>query len=170
MRRVKRIDGRANRSRLFTVSIIATGIIIVLAVFVLAIPSLTRSGKIESRLGPSTFDAGSATKRARTIADAGPLLFSDVTSGDRDIWLQHTGSSAAEGWLAFDARKPGTGRECTLTWDPDNSVFEDPCTGTEVSADGAGLVHYDVTVNDDEHVIIDLRSGDGSSEGSDQAP
>jgi hypothetical protein len=60
----------------------------------------------------------------------------------------------------FDARRPGTGRECTLRWQPGTDSgegsFVDPCDGTIVPADGGGLPHYDVEVNDDGTLIVDL--------------
>ncbi len=170
MSRIEKLGDRNLRSLMFTVGTLVAGILIVLIVFVLAVPSMTRSGTIQPKLGSTTFDAGSAKNRARTIAEAGPLLFSDVASGDRDIWLQHTGPSDTKGWLAFDARRSGTSRDCTLTWDVDGRFFSDPCNGEKVSADGSGLTHYSVTVNDDDHVIIDLRSEAESTATTDQEP
>ena len=132
---------------------------LVLALFVVAIPGLTESGKVEVQLGPERFDAGPADARAAEVAERGPILLADVAGNQRDVFLQHTGSDAAVGWLAFDARKPGTTRECTLEWQVDTSAFVDPCDDSVVDARGEGLTQYSVEVSDDGYVIVDLREG-----------
>jgi len=159
--------GRSPRSMVLAVAGMVAGIILVLVVFVVAIPSLTESGKVEVKLGPDTFDAGQADQRAPSIERDGPLLFSDVASGQRDVYVQHLGDDVATGWLAFDARRAGTDRSCTLHWNRDTSVFNDPCDGSTVPADGEGLVHYPVEVTKDGNVVVDLnaarRSGGDAS-------
>lgn len=137
---------------------VALGIVLVLVLFVFAIPSLTESGTVEVRLGTDTYDAGGAEARARNIAEGGPLLFSDVSSGDRDIFLQHLGDDPATGWSAFDARRPGRGRDCTMEWQTATRTFRDPCDGTEIPADGEGLLSYPVTITDKGKVVIDLSA------------
>lgn len=158
---------RTPRSIILGVAGIAVGVILVLVLFVVAIPSLTESGRVEVRLGSDTYDAGAASARARNIADDGPLLFSDVSSGNRDIWLQHLGDDESTGWSAFDARRPGTGRECTLEWRSGSRDFRDPCDGTIITADGAGLLSYEVTVTDKGKVVVDLTpESDGADSSS----
>lgn len=163
---------RTSRSVVLAVVGIAVGVALVLVLFVVAIPSLTESGTVEVKLGSDTYDAGSASARAENIADGGPLLFSDVSSGKRDIYLQHVGDDDATGWSAFDARRPGQGRNCTLVWQAASNDFRDPCDGTLVPADGTGLTSYPVTVTDKGKVVIDLNpdadepdSGSPSTEG-----
>jgi len=148
---------RTSRSVVVAVAGIAIGIALVLLLFVVAIPSLTESGTVEVKLGSDTYDAGSATARAQNISDGGPLLFSDVSSGKRDIYLQHIGDDVATGWYAFDARRPGQGRDCTLSWQASLSNFRDPCDGAVIAADGTGLLSYPVTITDKGKVIVDLR-------------
>jgi hypothetical protein len=148
---------RSARSVVMAVAGVAVGIVLVLLVFVVAIPSLTESGTVEVKLGSDTYDAGSATARAENISDGGPLLFSDVSSGNRDIYLQHIGDDIATGWYAFDARRPGQGRDCTLSWQAPLSNFRDPCDGATIAADGTGLLSYPVTITDKGKVIVDLR-------------
>jgi hypothetical protein len=109
------------------------------------------------KLGSDTYDAGSATARAENISDGGPLLFSDVSSGNRDIYLQHIGDDVTTGWYAFDARRPGQARNCTLSWQASLSNFQDPCDGATIAADGTGLLSYPVTITDKGKVIVDLR-------------
>lgn len=145
---------RNTRSIVLGIAGLAAGIIAVLALFVIAIPSLTESNQIEVRLGDDVFVAGNAEARAIAIAADGPILLADVASGDRDVYLQHLGDNPDEGWMVFDARRPGTSRDCTLVWS--DGEFTDPCDGTTVAADGGGLNSYRVEVDDDDRVIIDL--------------
>jgi hypothetical protein len=147
---------RTSRSVVLAVAGVAVGIILVLGLFVVAIPSLTESGTIEVQLGSDTYDAGGAASRSENIRDGGPLLFSDVSSGNRDIYLQHIGDDIESGWFAFDARRVGQSRNCTLEWRPAESNFRDPCDGTVVAADGAGQPSYPVTITDRGKVVIDL--------------
>lgn len=130
------------------------GLVLVLVLFVLAIPSLTEQERIEVRLGDDVFAAGNATRLAAQVAEGGPILLPDVANGGRDVYLVHLGDDPSEGWLVFDARRPGAGRECTLRWS--GSDFEDPCDGQRVPADGSGLVAYDVSVDEDNRVVVDL--------------
>ncbi len=148
---------RTSRSVVMAVAGVALGIVLVLLLFVVAIPALTESGKVEVKLGSDTYDAGSASARAQNIADGGPLLFSDVSSGKRDIFLQHVGDDVTTGWYAFDARRPGQARNCTLSWQPSLSNFRDPCDGATITSDGTGLPAYPVTITDKGKVIVDLR-------------
>jgi len=145
---------RSPRSLLIGVLGLVIGIALVLALFVLAIPSLTEQNRIEVRLGDDVFVAGNATDLAEAIATDGPLLLADVASGDRDVYLQHTGTDPNSGWLVFDARRGGTGRECTLTWA--DGAFTDPCDNGTVDASGTGLRAYEVSVDDEGNVVVDL--------------
>lgn len=145
-----------------TIALVAISIVIVLvlggALFLIALPSLNESGKVEVKLGTDTFNAGNKELRADAIRQAGPILLPDVASGQRDVYLQHTGDSLDKGWLAFDARKPGQGRACTLRWQADSADFRDPCDGSTVPADGTGLVQYPVSVTETNDVVIDLNA------------
>jgi hypothetical protein len=136
---------------------VIVGIVLLLVVFVFAIPSLTESGTVKVQLGSDTFDAGLASKRADAVRRDGPILFSDVASGQNDIYLQHLGDDDTAGWLAFDARRTGASRDCTLGWDADAGHFADPCDGTVVPADGEGLRQYQVVVTEGGTVIINLN-------------
>lgn len=149
---------RDTRSLLFAVGTLFVGIAVLLVVFIVAIPSLSRSGRVESRIGPGVFDAGPADQRAAAIADGGPLLFSDVATGQLDIWLQHVGQDPGSGWVAFAARRDGTSRDCTTRWDPYTATFTDPCDGTEIPPDGSGLTHYRVEVDADGYIAIDFKT------------
>jgi hypothetical protein len=99
------------------------------------------------------FELGKATDYARTIARDGPLLFPDPQGRSRDIYIQHLGEGA---WVAFEARVTGAPRTCVVKWEAGPRHFVDPCDGRTFPADGAGLVHFPTTVNDDGKVVVDL--------------
>ena len=89
------------------VSGLVFALVLVLLVFIFAIPNLTSSGKVEPHLGPERFDAGLAPDRAAEIAERGPILLPDVAGNARDVFIQHLGPDPYSGWLAFDARQTG---------------------------------------------------------------
>jgi hypothetical protein len=162
---VREARTRTPRSIILAVSGVALGLILVLVLFIFAIPSLTESGKVEVKLGADTYDAGSASSLARSISSAGPLLLPDVSGGARDVYLQHLGDDEATGWYAFDARRPGQTRDCSLGWQADSAEFRDPCDGTIVGADGSGLLSYRVTVSESGRVVVDFSAAGGSTAG-----
>jgi hypothetical protein len=152
---VKPTSTRNARSVVLAVLGVVVGLGLVIALFVFAIPSLTESNTTQLQLGSDRFAAGAAADRSRTIAASGPILFPDVAGNQRDIYLQHLSDDPATGWLAFDARRPGTDRTCTLEWTGDG--FRDPCGGPDVPPDGQGLVQYTVEVTDDGALRIGFR-------------
>ena len=113
---VREARTRTPRSIILAVAGVAIGLILVLVLFIFAIPSLTESGKVEVKLGSDTYDAGSASSLARSIASAGPLLLPDVSGGARDVYLQHLGDDDTTGWYAFDARRSGQTSEQLRVW------------------------------------------------------
>ena len=141
---------------------LTAGIVAVLALFVVAIPSLTEENKVSVQLGDDRFDFGPAAARADAIDRDGPVLLPDVASGQREIWVQHLGDDPEAGWLVFDARRADAGRECPLVWVGADEHFVDDCTGEVVPADGDGLRQYSVEVVDGV-VFIDLRTSTGTS-------
>jgi hypothetical protein len=114
-------------------------------------------GDVEIRLGDERFDAGPAEVMAREIAESGPILYSDVSGGERDILLGHDGADPGSGWVAFAARGPGSERDCYLEWMPDTEILVDTCTGERYPPDGSGLTQYPVEVVDG-NVIVDLNA------------
>ena len=158
-----------------TVVIMAVSAVIVavgvLAFVLLSVPRLTETSPVEVRLGSEPFDAGFATRQAEAIATEGPILYSDVAGGERDIYVQHVGEDPRSGWYAFDARRTGAGRACTLGWDAASRQFEDPCDGAAVDERGTGLTQFAVEGSGpegDERVVVDLRTtveGVGQPEG-----
>jgi hypothetical protein len=129
---------------------------------------LTSSGSTKVRLGDDEFEVGeAATLAARIDADDAPLLFQDLlVGGSRDIYVHHVGVNAEVGWVAFDARVPGTARECTLEWDGARDLFVDPCTDETFPPDGGGLPHYPIRVTDDGALIVDLTPQGAPGQGT----
>lgn len=127
---------------------------------VLLIPQLIRAEAVETKLGDSLFEAGDPDNISNAIArDGVPILFPDPV-GSRDIYLQHLGDDPLVGWYAFDARRPGASRDCSLVWQP-AGWFVDPCEdGVEFDSIGTGLPSYEVTI-DNDLLFVDLR-GDSS--------
>jgi hypothetical protein len=151
---VQQRKARDARSPVLAIGGLAFGVVLLLVVFVYAIPHLTESGSIRVNTGPASLDLGNARVKAELVADDGPFFFADPTGGSRDIFVQHIGADPLTGWTAFDARRPGTGRGCTLQWA--RGVFTDPCDGTTVPADGDDLRRYPVHVDKDEQLTVVL--------------
>ncbi|CAN5744775.1 hypothetical protein BH24ACT3_BH24ACT3_01510 [soil metagenome] len=112
---------------------------------------------VEVRLGDDRFPLGSAEARAESIAEDGPTIYSDVASGDRDIYVQHLGEDPAEGWLAFAASPPGKARDCFLRWQAEQEEFT-YCYGETYPADGGDLPSYPVEVTEDGELFVDLNA------------
>lgn len=126
---------------------------------VVLMSQLANSGSVDVQLGDDVFEAGDAENRAESVERDGPVLFPDVAGGSRDIYLNHLSDDPLEGWVAFDARRPGAARECTLRWQADAQVFTDPCEeGVVIDADGGGLPRYEVTVTDDGDLEVDIAA------------
>jgi hypothetical protein len=114
------------------------------------------SGKAEvSTLGDKDFWAGNADRlAARIVKDKRPFLIPDASPNrERDIYLQHIGTSDSAGWLAISAGP----RKCSLQWDPQDLQFVDPCTGATHPADGSDLTRYRTYVEGNA-VYVDLRT------------
>ena len=114
--------------------------------------------KVDVWLGDDTFADLDANRTASRIASSGPVLFSDVSGNrTRDIYVQHLGDDPKQGWLAFDARRPGAERKCYVEWKAAERHFVDRCDGAIFAADGAGLTQYAASVNDAAKVVINLN-------------
>lgn len=126
-----------------------------LAIGIVAVSLGQRSGRLV--LGDLDFGSLRTDSMAAEITENGPILWPDVGSGDRDIWLQHIGDDPAVGWAAFDARPVGAARECNTRWNAAAGVFEDGCDPTVTyPADGAGLPQIPVYLNGRE-LIVDIN-------------
>lgn len=141
-------------------ALLVAGIGVVVAIgLAFAMSVLANRGTVSVNLGDDVFDAGDAEDLAESIAEENhPVIFSDVAGGTRDIIVQHLGDQLKQGWYAFDARPPGTSRDCSLEWQPEEQHFIVPCSDEVYPADGAGLPQYPVIVTDDGDVEVDLRN------------
>ena len=121
---------------------------------------LTSGGETKVRLGDDEFEVGKVDSLAPRVERDGPLLFQDLLiGGTRDIYVNHVGAKDDVGWVAFEARVPGSDRKCTLVWDNDTEIFTDPCTNETFPPDGGDLPHYPTRVTDDGDLIVDLTPG-----------
>lgn len=132
------------------------GIAVIAAVVIgaIAIELGTRSNTLV--LGDTNFGSINADNMAAEIDENGPILWPDIASGTRDIWLQHLGDDPATGWVAFDARPPGTPRDCAVQWSITERTFTDPCTDTVYPEDGSGLPAIPVYI-DGRTLVIDIN-------------
>ena len=103
---------RARRAVVVGAAGVAVGLALIAAVVWLA----GSSGQVEVRLGDRDFRDLDAARISAEIAERGPVLFSDVAGGSRDIILQHLGDDPESGWLAFEARRSGQDRRCFFQW------------------------------------------------------
>jgi hypothetical protein len=134
-----------------------SGVVIAGALFVF-VSWLAGSGGVEVQLGDDEFEDLQTDRIAAEIDDGGPILFSDVAGGSRDIILQHLGDELTEGWYAFDAQRPGAPRDCFFEWQPEQELFVDTCDGTELPPDGGDQPRYEIYFEDDgETLIVDLN-------------
>lgn len=134
--------------------LLAVGLAVGLLLLVLFVAG--EGGDVEVRIGDETFQAGEVGRISREIADRGPILYSDVGGGTRDIYLQHIGDDPETGWYAFDAREPGAPRDCFLQWRPESRDFVAGCDPDVVFDEvGTGLPQYEVTVSGGE-VVVDI--------------
>jgi len=138
--------------------VVAVLVLATIGLVVLAL-SLAQRGTVQVRLGDERFDAGQVERISPEIADRGPILYSDVAGGDRDILINHLGPDNDSGWFAFDARSPGSPRDCFLTWIEAEAELEDTCSAERFGPDGAGLEQYPAVVVDGR-VIVDLNAAD----------
>lgn len=165
-----------NTSRQFTT--VAAALIFLAAavtIVVLGIKLVSGSGSSAVvRMGQDKFDAGSPKLRMKAIKADGPILFSDVSGRgqNRPIFLSHTGDDAFAGWLAFEAKAPGTASGCYLRWDLDKKVFvsEDAdgksCDSATFPVDGKGLTQYPVELDGEGEkavLMIDLNPDKGKA-------
>jgi hypothetical protein len=157
---VSPVERRTSRSTTTAIVVALAGVIAGLGL-VWFVVNLAGSGgeNVQINLGDERFPAGPVegeNGRAATIAEGGPILFADVAGGSRDILLHHVGDDPATGWFAVGAAPLGKPRDCTLTWQAEDEVFED-CDGDRFAVDDPGLASYPVTV-EDGRLFVDLNA------------
>lgn len=127
---------------------------VLLVIFVLR---LSQKPGAKVNLGSDEFTMGRATAFAPLVATNGPLIFPPPHGRHLTLYVQHLGTDARKGWLAFDAHDPAQPAPCLVRWQPAAQVFVDPCDQARFPADGQGLAQYSAKVNKSGDVIVDLR-------------
>ena len=129
---------------------VAAGLVLVAAVVWLAGPSR----QVEVRLGDRDFRDLDAARISAEIAEGGPVLFSDVAGGSRDIILQHLGTDPDSGWLAFEARRAGQDRRCFFEWRPGPGADSGAgAAGEDGGGDGDGRAVEGADKDGDGHFV-----------------
>lgn len=153
---------RRSTSRQTTILILSiVAVLVAIGLVIAAVGAAGRNNPPVIQAGKRTrFDAGLAKERAASIAKDGPLLFSDVSgSGQRlPVFVSHDGGDFRTGWNVIGAHLPDTPDDCFLRWSKESAAFEAPCTDVTYPLDGGPLPHYGWEVDEDGHLLIDLRS------------
>ncbi len=141
-------------------AVVVTAVVVLLAAagLLAVVVRLVAESPDRADLGPRVFKVARADRLAPRIAADGPLLFQDALNRGREIYVQHRGAEDDKGWIAFEAYGADAPHEprCVLEWDESSRRFTDPCGEAAYPADGAGLVHYEATV-EDGIVVVDLN-------------
>jgi len=121
---------------------------------------------VKIQLGDTDFDAGAPNPISKEIADNGPLLYSDVGGGARDIILNHLGNDPQTGWFSFAARPTDQPRTCFFEWNAAKGLFEltsadesTSCSDTTADATGVGdgVLRYPVRIGSNGSVRVDIN-------------
>lgn len=148
------------RTLLFAVGSVLLGVALLVLIVWLA-----GSGDVQFKLGDDVFEVGDAERFADRIDDGidgrdAPIPFPSL-SRNRPIFIQHLGNDPFDGWFAIDARSPSDPEACALAWDTDAQQFFDECDASSTfAANGEGLLQYDISVNADSTLIVDLNQDD----------
>lgn len=142
------------------VAVVLIGVALVVAVARLA--SDPEAG-VDINLGVDTFQLGRVETWAEEIRDNGPVVFPDASPNRaRDIVISHEGADALRGWTVFEARPPGTPRECNLFVDRATTELRDPCNGDAVVPDDGGdLPRVPFRITPDNVLEVTLRPPSG---------
>ena len=140
-------------------ALLVAGVSVVLLMgLALLVASLASRGDVEVTLGDERFDAGSVTNIAKRIdRDGGlPILYPDLVSRERNLFVQHLSAKPSEGWVAFGAFDPED-PACPVGIDRERKVLVDGCDEARTyPLDGTGLRAYPTTV-EDGHLIVDIN-------------
>lgn len=146
------------RSELRAIAMVVVGLAIIVGGVAFFLNAVAKRGDVQVRLGDDYFNAGDASDIADEIGERGPILWSDVAGGSRDIVINHDGEDPERGWVAFEARRPGDDRECQVAWNADAALFDYTCEeGVTFPADGTGLAQLPVQITDGR-IIVDINA------------
>ena len=150
---VAQSQGHAGKA--LAIAAVAIALIALVAVFVALAAS---RGDVEIKLGDDRFELGRAEALVDTIdeGDGLPLLFQDLVSQDRNIFVMHTGGEPEDGWIAFGAFDPDD-PSCAVEIDREARTLVNACDeDVTYPLDGEGLRAYPTTVEDGK-VIVDIN-------------
>jgi hypothetical protein len=122
------------------------------------VATLASRGDVEIRLGDDRFNAGQVDNIAQRIASDGglPLLYQDLTGGNRNVFVGHLDDNADRGWVAFGAVDPDD-PDCAIRLDREAEVLVNDCDETiTYPLDGTGLRYYPTSV-EDGRLYVDLN-------------
>lgn len=141
----------------------------VAALIVFGVLLASNSGNsVELSIGDSDFRNINANRLANEIRENGPVPFSDLVGTNRAVWVNHSGDSSEEGWVAFFARVPER-PECIVEWDRDIEMFFDTCDESNTfPPTGEGLETVPTRV-ESGNLIIDINLIGVESDGTDDA-
>ena len=136
-------------------AVILGGVAVVAALVIglIAVKPRPTSGRLV--LGDVDFSSLNTDNMAAEIDDGGPILWPDIGTGSRDIWLQHLGDDPGSGWTPSMRASSAYPANATCLG-PSTNEFENPCTGDRYPADGAGLPQIPVFL-DQRRLIIDIN-------------
>ncbi len=150
-------------SEIRAIVMVVIGLAIIVGGVAFFVKALANNGDVQVRLGDEFFDAGNAADIADEIGDNGPILYSDVAGGSRDLVLNHLSDDPEQGWVAFEARRPGDDRDCSVSWDAEATRFDYSCDEqVTFPPDGAGLAQFPVSITDG-NIIVDINAAQRAS-------
>ncbi len=150
-------------SEIRAIAMVLVGLAIIIGGVAFFLNAVASRGDVQVRLGDDYFDAGDAVDIADEIGDNGPILFSDVAGGARDLYVNHLAADPEQGWVSFEARRPGDPRDCFVSWNATAAHFDYSCDdAVTYPADGTGLNQYPVQITDG-HIIVDINAAKRST-------
>ncbi len=120
---------------------------------------LAQSGDVQLSIGDDVFAPGNVDRLSEDLK-TDPLLLSDVSGGDRDIFLQHIGDVPETGWFAFAVRPNDAPRDCFVNWEIQEQEFSYNCDDRTFPPGGEGLFQYPVNISPLGDITIDLNAAD----------
>jgi len=151
------------RSEVRAIVMVVVAIAMIVGGVAFFLNAVTQRGDVQVRLGDDFFNGGDAVDISDDIADRGPILFSDLAGGSRDIVVNHLSDDPEQGWVAFEARRPGDGRDCQVSWNAELEHFDYSCDpSVTFPPDGTGLAQLAVSVTDGR-IVVDINAAQRAS-------
>jgi hypothetical protein len=140
-------------------ALLVAGVSVVLLLgLALLVANAASRGNVTVNLGDDRFEAGEVANIAKRIDKDGglPILYPDLVSRERNLYVQHLADQPSKGWVAFGAFDPKD-PSCSIGIDRDAKVLVDSCDPSRTyPLDGTGLRRYPTTV-EDGHLFVDIN-------------